>query len=143
MTERTRRCLLAFGACCLYGGWAFVANRPYGVAAACRALFTQGSISFASTFVLTLLMDTLFHRSTRPAMQVGLAITGACLTMVVGNVGLHWLLGTPALLATITPVLVLGAWYCSLYSVGLWHQQRRRQTTEASPAVQKSSHAGG
>lgn len=134
-TARRRSLILALAACVLYGGWAWFANRSYGMAAALQALMTQGSLSFGSTWGLTLSMETLFRWSTRPAVQIGLALTGTCGAMVASNVGLHWLLGTPALWATVTPVLGLGACYCSLYSLGLWRLHCRQTGRVCGRAV--------
>jgi hypothetical protein len=101
--------LLAF---LFYGGWAFMVNYPHGAIAAVAALAVQGAASFATTLVLTKLV-TFFYRRLAQLEQpriLWLSLPPVLSTAVVACllVLAHTLAGTPTLLATIAPSVVIG-----------------------------------
>lgn len=81
------------------GGWALFANRAHGAAALPPAI-VQGAISGAITFVLKRALEALGRRLAGPAAYVlpPLLTASAILALLVG---VHTLIGTPEVAATI------------------------------------------
>ncbi len=116
---RCRSLTLATGAFVLYGGWAFAVNRSHGTGAGARALVTQGTASFVSTFTITMVMEVVHRRRGTAAMRGARSFAAGCLVMYTITLGLHLLMRTPELAATVVPVLAVGTVYCGIYSAGL------------------------
>jgi hypothetical protein len=127
-----RSLLLASGAFLLYGGWAFMVNRSHGTGAGSRALVVQGSLSFLSTLTITMLMEWAYGRTGPPWIRVGRAFLGGCLPMYTLTIGVHVLVGTPEVVATVAPVLALGTAYCAVYSLSLTRLRQPRAAEDAS-----------
>ena len=119
-----RSVLLACGAFVLYGGWAFIANRSHGTGDGLRALVAQGSISFVSTLTITMIMEWAFGNSGPPWGRAARAFLSGCAVMYALTIGVHLLVGTPEIVATVVPVLTLGTIYCAVYSVSLTRLRR-------------------
>lgn len=118
-SARTRSLLIAVAAFALYGSWAFAVNLSHGAGAAVKALLTQGASSFVSTFTITMVMEAAYGSRGAPALRSVRAFAAGCAVMYSLTLGLHLLMGTPELLATVAPVLGLGTIYCGAYSAGL------------------------
>ncbi|MFT6200993.1 MAG: hypothetical protein ACJATV_001650 [Granulosicoccus sp.] len=106
-----------------YGAWAFFINFSHGFEHAITAGFTQGGYSFTITLVLALVVEFLFQRlGTFPAIlpwrNVWVFIAGFSLLLFT-SVGLNVLTGTPEILWTVLPGLMISSVYTVIYIVAL------------------------
>ena len=101
-----------------YGGWAFFVNQSAGIEMGLRAAALQGGYSFLLTLSAALVTEKL-HQSL-PARH-SRWLTVAATSAVVGAVafGIHYLNGTPHILVTILPGIVIGALFTTMYVVVL------------------------
>ncbi|MGI9286647.1 MAG: hypothetical protein ACR2P1_14775 [Pseudomonadales bacterium] len=102
-----------------YGGWAFYANYAHGVDAATKAAFTQGSYSFTVTLVMTLLMESLFRLLSNPALSFCTTFFVTCTILYSSSWGINVLAGTPEILMTILPGIIIGTVYTFVYTLSL------------------------
>ncbi|QDV19746.1 hypothetical protein Pan153_44140 [Gimesia panareensis] len=110
----------------LWGGWAFVMNSGESVNRGLVAGLTQGTASFLITLCMVHAVTYLFHRFEKPLVKVVLpaciviCFTGFCL------VNVHTLMGTPRILVTILPALMVAFSFCMFTSWRLLriHQQQ-------------------
>lgn len=122
--QRRNRAALRVVACSgwsllLWGGWAFVANLPFGLRAAAQAATAQGLLSLTVTFVMTALLEVV-SRSCRGAVAKLILPTAAAVAFhALATIGVHWAAGTPALAASVTPVILAGVVYSASYAAGL------------------------
>ena len=116
MTERAPSPLTGLAAALLafafYGAWAAWVNWSHGVEVALRALVAQGAASFTTTFVLAKLVGVFYRRLPAGGVRVAAAPVLSSLAVGCGLALVHWAVGTPALLATIAPSLIMGFGYC-------------------------------
>lgn len=112
----------------LFGGWGVLANMQHGTGKSLSAGLTQGLLSLVSTAILTTAMEALFRRLSPGAARfiaTGLGpITAAQLLMAVA----HFFTGTPEIMATMLPSIVVGYSYSLAYATGL--TRRYRQLSE-------------
>jgi hypothetical protein len=106
-----------------YGAWAFSINFSHGFESAITAAFTQGGYSFAITLVLALVIEFLFDRLATTAIAVAwrsvwVFIAGFCLLLFT-SVGINLLTGTPEILWTVLPGLMISSVYTMLYILTL------------------------
>ena len=114
-----RTCVLTVLAALAYGGWAVTVNWPHGAALALRAGAVQGASSAATTLVMSAAVERLYAAwSGRPLRGVVAwlvpALLGGCL-----HLGVHLANGTPEVIATIAPSVLLGAAFTGTYVLGL------------------------
>ena len=102
-----------------YGGWAFYVNYAHGLDAATKAAFTQGSYSFIVTLVMTLLMEYLFRLLSNPGLRFCVTFFGTCAVLYSSSWGVNVLAGTPEILMTILPGVVIGTVYTFVYTLSL------------------------
>ena len=101
--------LLAF---LLWGGWALYANSDHGRMAAISSSVVQGFFSFGMTFVMVYAVSWVYHRIPEGMLQmcvpsvVVCGCTGSVLYMV------HHYFGTPEIIKTILPPLIVGFGFC-------------------------------
>jgi hypothetical protein len=119
-----RKLVLAVGAAVMYGSWAFVANVSRG-GGAWRAAVAQAILSFVSTMTISIVMEAAYGRSGTPKARAIRAAAAGCATTCVMTTAVHLAVGTPNLVVTVVPVLVIGSTYCVLYSIGLLRLDRR------------------
>ena len=119
--------MLAVGAGCMYGAWALWANLGHGAAAGWRAAATQFVVSFVVTLTITTLMEQVHARQSSRLARAGGALAASIGTTVALTLALHWASGTPEILATVVPVLVLGSLYCIAYVANLERELGRRR----------------
>ncbi len=114
-----RSLAMAAAAFCLYGGWAMLANRGHGLAAARRAGLVQGVLSFTITLGMTMLIEAL-HRRLRDRRR-GAALTALCAVGLSGSAVVlgHLAAGTPEVLRTVAPSLLIGSFYATSYTLAL------------------------
>ncbi len=113
----SRLARLTVAALVLYGGWAAFANHAHGTAAAARAFVVQGLSSATTTVLIGGLVELLARRlgSTRraaTAAALSAATVTACFHAAVNRV-----LGTPELLRTIAPSVVVGYAFAVVYAL--------------------------
>jgi hypothetical protein len=121
-----RGLVLAVGAGCMYGAWALWANLGHGAEAGWRAGGTQFFVSFVVTLTITTVMEQVHARLASRAGRMLGAIAASVGTTVTFTLALHWASGTPEILPTVVPVLLLGSLYCIAYVVNLERELGRR-----------------
>ena len=108
-----------------YGSWALLINSGVLIAdqgslsAGVKAGLTQGSYSFVITLVLTVMIEWLFVRLQPVPLRSVWVFLLALLVLVVTSSGVNVLAGTPNVLWTILPGLVVSAVYTVLHIVTL------------------------
>jgi len=126
-TSRTRLsglkpALLAAG---VYGGWALYVNSAYGPWHAGGAFLAQALASFATTLLLTRLIEFLYERIPNPILKAVLTPTGAIGLIGIALVAIHTLSQTPDIATTIAPSLVIGFAYCLYCTVKLLRSEHQ------------------
>ena len=111
---RHRLTHIAF-AFCVLGGWAVWANRAHAMPAPLIAGLVQGLISATITIALQRLITATYGATHSPLATIGAA---ACFSLVTIS-GIHWLSGTPEILATIILPWLVGVSYIILFTLGL------------------------
>ena len=114
-----RAMLLATAAGAAYGAWAVLANRTHGVAVALRAGLAQCSLSFASTFLMVVILERLFGFGRTPTRGFWLASIGTTVVSASLMATTHALAGTPRIIVTIAPLVAVAAFVYTTYSWGL------------------------
>src|ERR1700744_1852979 len=106
------------------GGWALFANRTHGAAAIVPAL-VQGTLSGAITSALKRALEWLATRLTGwRALVLPPLITAS--TILVTLVGVHRLIGTPEIAATIAVPWSVSTLYAIVYTAALARGRRDR-----------------
>ncbi len=98
----------------LWGSWAYYCNGSFGYSKAMHAALTQFSFSFVATFIFTLVVDFLYERSTSFSGKVMLAFLLPVGAMLGSLVLIHFIRGTPRIMATVLPSTAVAACYCML-----------------------------
>jgi hypothetical protein len=117
---------LAIGAGCMYGAWALWANSAHGAAAGWRAAGTQFLVSVVVTLAITTVMEQVHASLSSRLPRVAGAIAASVGVTVIFTIALHYASGTPEILATVLPVLILGSLYCIAYVANLERELGRR-----------------
>jgi hypothetical protein len=99
------------------GGWTLFANRTHGSAAIVPAL-VQGTISGLITLGLKRALEACSARLTGPLAYVAPPLTTASFILVL-LIGVHRLIGTPEILATIAVPWSVSTGYAILYTAAL------------------------
>lgn len=104
----TRVLVLSALAALVYGGWAFAANFSHGMVSSTRAGLVQGASSATTTFVISGGIEALRARlgTSRGGLLVAALLPPTLASSL--HVIAHWLVGTPEILRTILPSLVMG-----------------------------------
>ena len=117
MSANQRILLMSVAAFLLYGTWAIYANIEHGSVIAVRAGLAQGVYSFVSTVLITLLLETVYARAAvMPVLVAGTVGITCTVTLITAT---HIAVGTPNLLKTIAPSVVIGGAYSYVYCYGL------------------------
>ncbi len=114
-----RALVLGISAALLYGSWAYFANHNEGEDAGLVAALVQGLLSFTATVVLVVLLERLFAAGRSPARGFWLAGLGSSSIAALVMASVHGIAGTPQLLLTIAPSLVIGTTFSFVYAAGL------------------------
>lgn len=102
----------------LYGGWAAFANHAHGAAAALRAGLTQGVSSGITTLLIGAIIEAL-HAALPPRRRALVATLVAASHTALLHVALHLAAGTPEILRTVLPSVVLGYAFAGAYAGSL------------------------
>jgi hypothetical protein len=106
------------------GGWALFANRAHGSAALLPAL-AQGVLSGAITFGLKRVLEALAGRLSGPLAYIAPPlITASAILMLL--VGVHLLIHTPEIAATIAVPWSVSTLYAFIYTAVLVRERRGR-----------------
>ena len=106
------------------GGWTLFANRAHGGAAFVPAL-VQGTISGLITLVLKRVLEAFSERlSGPPAYLLPPLATGSVILALL--IGVHRLIGTPEILATIAVPWSVSTGYAIIYAAALRRDTRGR-----------------
>jgi hypothetical protein len=108
------------GAGVLYGSWAAIANRDHGAQAALRAAATQAIVSVTLTFGVVLIMETLSRRGRSPRHGFAISAVATTSLMIALTVCAHAWSGTPHLIASVAPSVLIGTAFIVTYSRALW-----------------------
>ena len=102
----------ALGAFILWGGWALYMNLEYGMFVAMQAGATQGMASSLLTLFMVRAVSWIYTlcgpskiRLVLPAITT-VFFTGSCIFLI------HWLMGTPRIIATIVPAIGVAFLFC-------------------------------
>ena len=109
----------------LWGSWAFYINDDFGMSSRLLAGLVQGSASFTITLVLVRAVTWITHLMPHGPTQ---AVVPALITVVITGtflVSAHTVFGTPNILPTVTPALVVAFVFC-LYTSYIVRTQKRR-----------------
>ncbi len=126
---RIRVALLTAGAAVIYGTWAYVANAGHGVALATHAALVQALSSATTTLVISGGIEGLRRRLGRGTWRLALAVVIPPTASSSIHVAAHLANGTPELLRTIAPSVVIGYAFAAAYALG-----SRRLDQAASPS---------
>lgn len=114
-----RAILTSGGAGVLYGSWVAIANRDHGLQVALRAAATQAVVSIAVTLGAVLLMEQLSRRGRSPRHGFLLSAIVTSSLMVGLTVSAHVLSGTPHVISSVAPSVVIGTTFIITYSRAL------------------------
>lgn len=99
----------------LWSGWAYYVNFSHGAAAAQKAAITQGSFTIINASVFTIVMEYMFSVGKTLFMRLLLAFLLPNGIVAVILTSLHYYRGTPNVLATVSPSLIIVAVLSLIY----------------------------
>lgn len=114
-----RALMMASAAGTAYGAWAVVANASHGAAAAVRAGLAQCAVSFASTFLMVVILERLFALGRTPDRGFWLAAIGTTAASASLMATTHAVAGTPRIVVTIAPLVAVAGFVYTTYALGL------------------------
>lgn len=114
-TGAVRAVIAAIAALLAYGAWAFWVNSQYSTTAGWRAGLVQGVYAFVLTLCSSLLYEFLFSRMRDWHLRKFKCLAAGMTLQFVTAYGIHWQVGTPAILVTILPGLAIGSVYATFY----------------------------
>ncbi len=131
MTSLLRSTLFAAIAASFYGTVAYFANNTHGHATALTAAFTQAAASGLVTFLSVALIETLFNIPNKAVFKYLLSAAGSGVIILGIFVLFHRVTGTPNLLETLLPIIVLGTPYISLYPLMLLKKDKNQNINDS------------
>ncbi len=109
----------------LWGGWSFYINTQHGsLTHGVVSGLTQGICSFIITIFITYLIEKLFNFFHNKGLKlilppiITILFTGSCLVLI------HHLIGTPAILYTLSPVLTVAFLFAAFTNFKLYQQAK-------------------
>jgi len=105
------------GAGLIYGTFAYFANAKFGLESSMPAALLQFFLSFLSTFVYVLFLEIVFKDETLSFKRKIMLTLGLEAIYTLTLVLSHYLHGTPNILFTVLPSVVLGGGYMVLYVI--------------------------
>ncbi len=110
----------ALSAFVLWGGWAYLINGDSNEgsqhATSLKAALVQGSASFVITLLMVRAVTWLYRRLPPGQLQLWLPAIITILLTGTGLATIHQLAGTPRILPTIAPALLVGFGFCLFIS---------------------------
>ena len=115
----------------VYGGWGVLVNLMHGQDPAIKAGVVQGTYSFALTFIVTMLMESLFsylyNLSKNDLLSASGTVLLTCGLVFSGSWFINHLAETPEIFNTVILGYVLGGLYSLFYVVVLVRQRRTKK----------------
>ena len=102
----------------LMGSWAAFANRAFDMPAPLLAGVVQGCLTAVITLFMKRAIEAVAGRFTGPAGYVLPVLTAGAISAGI-LAPIHWLAGTPALLATISVPFCVSSTYAAIYTMSL------------------------
>lgn len=129
--------LISCGAFFIQGSWAVYANREFGWGKSLPAGLVQGLCSFAMTYLSTILIEYILFAAGAAAKTLGFtAASASTIVFIAAAQSLaHWLAGTPHIIKTILPAVVIGGIYSIVYALGRVFLGRQREKQAVSWGV--------
>jgi len=116
----------------VYGGWGVLVNLMHGQDPAIKAGLVQGSYSFVLTFIMTMLMESVFgylyNLSKHDILSASGTVVLTCGLVFSGSWFVNYLADTPEIFNTVILGYVLGGLYSLFYVVVLVQQRRTDKT---------------
>jgi hypothetical protein len=116
-----RALMLATASGTAYGAWALFANRAHGLEVALRSGLAQCATSFASTFLMVVILERLFALGRTPTRGFWTAAIGTTAASASLMATAHAFAGTPRILVTIAPLVAIA---CGVYTSYAWGLRR-------------------
>ena len=113
----------------IQGSWAVYANHEFGWGKSLPAGLVQGLCSFAMTYLSTMLIEYILFVASAAAKTLRFAAASASTSVFIAAVQslAHWLTGTPHIIKTILPAVLIGGIYCIVYALGRVFLGRQRE----------------
>lgn len=102
-----------------YGSWGVFANSSHGVDIALRSGLAQGLMSFVVTLTGVTVMRLFYGTTGQPWWRATRAVCGALMMIYGLIVGVHVWLGTPEILLTLAPGLLITIGFCFIFTASL------------------------
>lgn len=116
-----------------YGCWAVFTHDRLGLGVALRAGLAQVALSVIATLVAVLVLERLFRWPSNPVRGFWLAALGTSTLSAVWLCAGHALAGTPHIVVTIAPPVIVGTASDFLYAGALLALVRRGADTAGAP----------
>lgn len=117
-SARARTIMSAVWSALTWGSWAFIVNFV-SLKSALLAGVSQGSVSFITTLIGSILLEILFVTLGGSTIAVGLSVAIVSSISLLSMLWVHINNGTPNLLLTILPIYCVVVSYCYFYLLGL------------------------
>ena len=115
----------------IFGGWGVVANLQHDLHERLLAGLTQGLLSLVSTAILTSAMEMVFGRLSPGVARFMSTGLGPITTTLLLMAAAHSVTGTPEVMATMLPSIVVGYSFSLIYAAGLTRRYRHSVGTES------------
>jgi hypothetical protein len=109
-----------------FGAWAALANWSHGAHARLVAGVTQGTLSFCTTFTISMVAEVICATTRRRALQLALSTVGTASVLAMALAAVHAAVGTPEIVRTIAPSVLSGTIFCTSYVLVLRRAQEGR-----------------
>ncbi len=123
-TSKIFNLISAFLAFALWGGWAYYVNGGYGLKVRIVSGIVQSTASFMITMFMIRMVTIFYYRLPDMFLQLVLpamltvSFTGSCLAYI------HYLIGTPNIVYTITPALSVAFIFCLFTTFKLKNEKK-------------------
>lgn len=103
----------------IWGAWAWYTNRADGGGSGICAALVQAMLAAGIVFFKTWSVEYWARYGRRMSARVLYAVAGTFAVILPVSVLAHWLAGTPRILVTIAPALLVGVAACIGYALAL------------------------
>lgn len=115
-----------------YGGWAVFANFEYGAKAAFMAGIVQAVYAFLATMSVSKIAHMIFRKCDCGYKGICLGFLASFIVMVCIPFAVHSFAGTPDIVETILPGLIIGSLYLITYLAGLHIREEKKKSMAKS-----------
>lgn len=129
MTQKQRQWTFVGLAFVLQAGWAFYVAKNESITTASRTSLLHGFLCALMTLISSQIMEWLYGLGKNPHVSIPLAIVGTATIIIGGAAVVHFINGTPQLLKTLMPLIVLGIPYYILYTFIIFKSNRNAVTS--------------